>query len=68
MFMFSELHLMLHHGFVSLMTGVNEDPRENVAFLIPQEDRADSFITRWCWWLYSVVYLSSFIKLMILLT
>lgn len=65
--MFSKLHLMLHHGIFSLIIGVNEDLRENVAFLIPQEDGADSFVTHLCWWLYSVVYLSSFSKLMMLL-
>lgn len=57
---------MLHRGIFSLITGVNWDPRENVAFLIPQEDGTDSFITHLCWWLYSVVGLSSFSKLMIL--
>lgn len=66
--MFPKLHLMLHCGISSLVTGVNWDPRENVAFLILQEDGADSFVTHLCWWLYSVVVLSSLSKLMILLS
>lgn len=48
MFVFSKLLLMLHHRIFSLIIGVNEDPRENIAFLIPQKDGADFFVTQLC--------------------
>lgn len=65
-FVFLKLRLLLHHGNFSLIIAANEGPQENVAFRILWEDGEDSFVTRLCSGLYSVVYLSSVSKLILL--